>query len=217
MLKISICLIATLAACSAQEVSTAPAKKPTQKVVEPVVEPPAVAISFASVQFLEDCPDPPSPTPAAPKPATMVVPPSDAPAASQTPGTPRVSYTPPCLQSTLQVAFVSKDSRELRVSLNKLRLLSKDGVSLGTITARSPTLWQDNRYQPWDQALAPSTEVKASYKLSVPDWSKVQTTLGMSTHAATYIVEADIVVGDTTQTVRSAQFARQKPQAPPPT
>lgn len=217
MLKISICLIATLAACSAQEVSTAPTKKPTQPVVDPVVEPPAVAISFASVQFLEDCPDPPSPPPAAPKPATMVVPPSDAPAASQTPGTPRVNYVRPCLQSTLQVAFASTDTRGFRVSLNNLRLLSKDGATLGAINARSPSLWNDNRYQPWDQNLAPSAEVKASYKLSIPDWTKVQTALGISTYAATYILEADIVVGDTTQTVRSAQFARQKPQAPPPT
>lgn len=233
MNKLRICLMVSLAACSAQDenkATTPDQGAPNQGAPEPQVIAPAVAISFASVQMLDDCPDPPEEAPAAvtvpaslkPVPAVSTVAPparrapaSSPPSSPAMPGAAASHYTRPCMQSTVQLSFENKGSIEVRVSLSEVRFLSASGKSFGMIVTRSPMRWQDNGYHRWNERLTTSAELKASYKLSVPNWGEVEKALGSSSYGPMYVLEADIAVGNTVTTVRSAPFSRQRPMVPP--
>ncbi len=236
MKLLRISLIALLASCSTQEEkkSTAPPQPIVDKAPKPKFE-----ASFASVQMLDDCPDPPSGSPGAaavpssevapappappPKPATPAKPTEIAPQKMPAPSrshtapadAPAGYYKPPCQQSTIQLSLRNLGSSPAKAQVSALRLLSKDGAELASLQSRSPTKWQDGGYLAWNGEVPGDAELKASYKISSPDWNAVQTAIGGSSYGPMYVLEADIVVGTDSQTIRSAEFTRQRPLVPP--
>ncbi len=216
--------------------STAPPEPPV--VPEPPAEPMAKA-AISSVQMIQDCPDnkdpwrpkpdkpfpaqapAQDPTPAAKPSSPMPMsPPKEAQGDSLqdmdiAPGAAARGFTgeleQPCTQSTLQLAFADQGKIEGKVEVNAVRMLDPSGKEVATIEAREPAAWAGSSYEAWNETLKPGQSVNTSYKLSVPDWSKVEKAIGKSSYGFMFILEVDVSVGGELQTVRSAQFPREEP------
>ncbi len=242
-LVVSLTLVAS-AGCASQEPTESPQPKtsagdgatPKPK-PEPKAEPVAKA-AIASVQMIQDCPDPEpaAATPAAAEPAAAepaakpsapmpVSPPAQGSRAARR-AVPQGGalgdvdearyggLVQPCTQSTVQIAFSGQGDTTETVKIQAVRLLMPDGSkTLATLDARGATIWtKDGKYVPWDGTIGPHQEVKASYKLSVPDWNTVDEAIGpKGSMGHMFLLELDIDVGTQRQTVRSPQFPREEP------
>ncbi len=220
--------VVMLAACQ-KEKKTEPVPEPTPPEVPKLV---VASASIASVQMLEDCPDPKAAAgaPASPKaqeaeqaPAKRRAPAESMPASiapssdSLGPGAVgnKARYAPPCQQSTMQVSFAGQGPSSSKVVLKELRLLTPDGKSLGILKARLPTVWDESVYAPWDEVVQAGKDINVSYKITPPNWGEVEGVLGSPSHGKMFVLEADVEVGGETQTVRSIQFTRIQPQMMP--
>lgn len=177
-------------------------------------------ITVASVQMIQDCPDPepepaPADAPSAERAAPMPAQPAPGAVARSQPHqagdvAPGDSFRQPCDQSTVQLALETDGDAPVTVEIKAVRILSK-GKAVGELASRKPTLWRDNGYQPWDQTVAPGTPVKASYKLSMPSWSEVEQAIGTSSFGHMFTLEIDVAVDGQLQTVSSPEFPREEP------
>ncbi|PRQ09120.1 hypothetical protein [Enhygromyxa salina] len=187
--------------------------------VEPEQPPPklAVELAVASVQVIEDCPDPPeaAPTEAAPtlradeSMAPGVAKPSAEPAAGAArkagPG-----FVQPCTQSTMQLTLAVEGDEPQQVRVAAIRLLDKQGKTVGTLSSRKPTAWVDQSYVPWDETVG-AEEVKASYKLSLPDWNAVDAAIGQPSFGYMFKLEVDVEIAGELHTLQSPEFPREEP------
>lgn len=185
---------------------------------EPAPEPTAV---IASVQMIQDCPAAHGawrPPPVIQKAAENAVV-ADEPPAAMPPsmGAARRKSlggsgpSQPCTQSTMQLVFATPGEGSTKVAVQQVRLLDPaSGKALATLDAREPAAWADGAYQSWDETLGPRQEVKASYALSLPDWSAVERVLG-SSYGVMFVLEVDVKLGDARQTLRSSEFPRERP------
>ena len=171
--------------------------------------------TVASVQMIQDCPDPqnePSTPADTQKPAaseSMPAPGSAMRRADSDGG----SFQQPCTQSTMQLSLAHDAPDAQRIEVVGVRLLRGTDV-LGTIAARKPSKWNDTgMYDAWDERVPVGSEIKVSYRLGEPDWSKVQQKLGdgVDVYGQRYVLEVDLKMGGTTLTVRSPEFAREYP------
>lgn len=223
MLLLGIAAALCVACAPHEDESTDPEPQTTQtRVPDPEPEPAAkmATASIASVQLVQDCPEqdaaaqapmPPSPGAAA---SADEAPParSMARGAAAKPGTGGAPFRQPCTQSTMQISFTGQGPEAAEVRIEAVRLLAATGEKLGTMSARLPTAWKDDGYVTWDQKIAAKTDVKASYKLSVPNWNDVEAALGQRNPFETMLIlEVDVRVGRELQTVRSAEFVRERP------
>jgi hypothetical protein len=183
---------------------------------EPTKPTPTVAtkVSVASVQMIQDCPDNepapadegPAQAPAAERSAPM--PPS--PGAALGDVEPGGSFQQPCDQSTVQLALDNGGDGLATVEIKAVRILS-NGKVVGTLQTRKPKVWANNTYEAWDQTVAPNTPTKASYKLSLPDWSEVEKAIGTSSFGHMFTLELDVEIDGQVQTVSSPEFPREEP------
>lgn len=195
----------------------------------------ASSIKIASVQLIEDCPDP-TPPPAEPAPdiaepsaksQAKPMPPAkpQEPPSAGAPARPMDmedvaagdsefagGYPDFCTQSTIQLELATEGDKAADVTIKAIRLLAKDGKPVGELAARLPTAWDENGYSPWDQALEPGEPVKASYKLSAPDWSAVEKSIGENSFGYMFRLEVDVEIGGVTQTVQSPEVPREEPE-----
>lgn len=155
-------------------------------------------VSIASVVILEDCPDTDGHSAAVEEMADQ-----DREDSADYLGM-------PCSQSSMQIAVTGQGETSSKLKIAAIRLLGPKGQNLGTLVPRAPTIWKAEAYSAWDEMIMPKTDVKASYKLSVPNWTAVQSKLGGSTFGPLYRLEADIMIGDVTKTVRSAEIVREQ-------
>lgn len=160
----------------------------------------SVTVSVSSVQMIEDCPD----TEAKAKAASR-----QSPRRRAKPGHGK-SLRRSCSQSTVQLALENLGEAPVTVEIKAVRILAK-GEILSTLATRKPKIWTDNRYDPWDQSLAPGQPSKASYKLGEPNWSEVERKLDGDSYGRMYTLEIDIALDGELQTIRSPEFAREKP------
>lgn len=201
---------------------TAPAPAPeVAPEAPPEVATVAATASIASVQLNQDCPDARAQSKASPKnksSASMAFAPSmlepgpggSAKGMSQPRSRNKKSRRrPPCTQSTLQLAFTGQQGESSVATVKAVRLKSADGKDLGALATRMPTVWKDAGYEPWDGTIEPGTDLKTSYKISVPDWSAVEKTLGGRSYGKMYTVEVDVEIRGEVTTVTSAEFKRE--------
>jgi len=196
-------------ACQKESKPTDPVAPPTAPVEVPeVIEVAEVAI--ASVTMLEDCPDPAKVEAATEKeqrPEAKRA--QGAVAQDEMEGDSAYGYVEPCGQSTMQIAVTGQGDFSSKLKLVEVRLLGPNDEILGIIAARSPTIWNNNGYLPWDQVVQPKTDVKASYKLSLDNWGKIEKNLGRSSYGPMFLIEADIDIGGVRKTIRSSQAPRE--------
>ncbi|MFO7564851.1 MAG: hypothetical protein R6X02_19560 [Enhygromyxa sp.] len=192
---------------------------------QPPLEQPSAEtkVSVASVQMIQDCPDPaPADDDVAPaaaelaRPARPAKPPPGAAARAQPkqagdegPGGGR-SFRQPCSQSAVQLALEHEGEDPVGFEVKAVRLLS-EGKAVGELKTRKPMIWTNNSYQPWDQAVAPGSPAKVSYKLSMPSWSKVEEAIGGSSFKHMFTLELDVVIDGELRTVSSPEFPREQP------
>lgn len=157
--------------------------------------------SIASVVLGQDCPDP-DPNPETKNKADM----AKSPAMDK-----RRQLRQPCTQSNVQIAFTGQGAVSSVVKISVVRLKSAAGKELTTLVTRMPSLWRENGYEAWDGVLAPDSDHKASYKLSIPDWSAMDAALGVSSFNQMFTIEVDLDIGGTRTTVISPQFERVQP------
>lgn len=216
----------SLCACASQDGSatTAAAPATTATPEAPPPEPRAeIKIAVASVQLLQDCPDPvatptdaaapaDSTAPAAPPPAAPVAAQQQAPTAKRM--APGSNWQPPCTQSTVQLSLTNTGDREGKIRVNGIKLFDvATKRELGQITSRKPSLWNDTGvYQAWDERVAPGATVTVAYSVSDPDWEKIHKLVGETEnlYSRPLLLEIDISVDDRSQTARSPEFTRQE-------
>ncbi len=187
---------------------------------------PNATVAIASVQVIEDCPHQdkndlpalPAGSPAAPEP----------PAADEdVPARPARSMTETaagaarrgggdidsCTQSTVQLAFTGTTETPAAVRIVGTRLLRPDtNAKVGTLNVRKPKQWIDGSgYRPWDQTVPAGGSLKASYKLSMPNWAEVDKDIGKSSFGYMFILEVDVEIDGAVQTLTSPQFPREEP------
>jgi len=167
-----------------------------------------VDAAVASVQLIQDCPDPPEVA------ASWASAPSAGPMAKPTVEGDAPAWSPPCTQSTVQLALTNNGVIPGKLQVVGVRLL--EGASkreLGRLAARKPNLWtEEGIYRPWDETLAEGAHVVAAYRLGEPDWSQVQGLLapGANLYAIPLILEIELSVDGAIQTLRSPEFLRQE-------
>lgn len=167
--------------------------------------------SIASVQLKQDCPDPKSQA----KGSSALAPGIGNKKAKRKRDSSSGSFQQPCSQSTLQLAFTGQQGKSSVATLKAVRLQLADGTGLGSLATRMPTIWileEESRYVVWDGTIEPGVDHKASYKLSVPDWGAIETTLGGSSYGRMYTVEVDVEIDGKVTTLTSPQFERGRPQ-----
>lgn len=207
-----------------------PPGDPREPTVTPPTEvPPATntKVAIASVQLLQDCPDPvpaaaaPStPTPAAGASAPIVRQMGDQ-APSRSMQKPMAgdtadgsSFRRMCSQSTVQLAVTSEAAGQFRIEGVRV-LAARGGKVAGTAKLRLPTLWSDanGTYTPWDERTVAGSELKISYKLGDPDLAQAEGLVGsdFNTFSGPFMLELDVSVDGVRQTIRSAEFTREPP------
>ncbi len=173
------------------------AAAPTPPTNPPAPVPVNVAnVSIASVTILEDCADE--------DPHEGLAEDSDREDSDSEEG-----WVQPCRQSTMQIAITGQGHVSSNFSIKEVRLLGPEDAVLGVVTAREPSLWNGHAYIAWDQLVVPSTDVKASYKLSLGDWSAIEKALGKSSYGPLFVIEADVAIGAVPMTIRSGKVARE--------
>ena len=122
------------------------------------------------------------------------------------------SFRQPCTQSTVQIAFNGQGDDPGKVRIKSIVVL-KPGTDdvLGTVKARIPTAWKGGNYQPWDEVLAPKSDLKASYRISVPDWSALERKLGKGSYGNMFVLEVSLEIDGVEQIIRSPEFPREEP------
>lgn len=225
----ALVLAPALVACTSHEGKPNEATKDPQLDPKPEPEPavPTAKAVIASVQMIEDCPEeqgnwrppPAQDTPAAAAPPADEDVPQQAPsvvapgAAAEPMGDSARGWRQPCTQSTIQVVFSGQGDLTSKVEIQAVKLLDpKSGKEVARLQVREPAAWREGAYQSWDQTIGPKQEVKASYELSVPQWSDVEKVIGTgSSFGYMFALELDVKVGDQVQTVRSPEFPREEP------
>lgn len=163
---------------------------------------------------MEDCPDPvqAEPAKAAPAEGKSMQKPVEAKGALEEREAPQGDMAegdsdrysrPPCSQSTMQFAIGDSGDNAFQFAVGEIRVLDIGGKRIGVVKSRMPTLWKAEGYASWNEMVAPNTEVKASYKLSLPTWDDPNRPAGNSNHGLSFILEADVTIDGVSKTVRS--------------
>lgn len=203
---LAILSIATLSTAACQKESGGSAPPTKTPVPKPVVVA-SVAISSAALQ--ENCPDE-KPAPEGDAPESSMKPGGEKEEEKRAQGDMDADYYEPCMQSSMQIAITGQGESSSKFAIQEVRLLGPKGAVLGTIKTRGASIWKDNGYAAWDQVIAPSTDVKASYKLTLSDWSAIEKKLGTGSYGAIYMLEADVEIDGVTKTIRSGQVSRER-------
>lgn len=172
----------------------------------------AVEVAIASVTLADDCPDNRGPAWSLPAPApaeAAAAPPVADQAASQVsekraPG--GSAYSTQEGEAACEQSFVQLRVRgpaggaATRIAITKVELLDDAGAVLGELTARAPTAWQGDHYEPWGETVAAGDELATAYELTAPAWA----TYGkgpFESHDGVYTLRVTVAVGDDERTL----------------
>ena len=210
-----------------------PPGDPREPYTPPAPEQPragAYQAAIASVQLNENCPDPAA-TPAASPSPPLEVGPSAGAAIPVEQSSQRVSagarakraagdtadgrpWQPPCTQSMVQLSLRADFVGNFKIEAVRI-LDANSKKAAGTSTLRMPTLWSDanGTYTPWDARTLANQELKISYKLGEPDFSRAPELVGptFNTYMGPFILELEVSIDGKKQTIQSSEFSREPP------
>ncbi|MBX3187019.1 MAG: hypothetical protein KF819_08395 [Labilithrix sp.] len=77
--------------------------------------------------------------------------------------------------ASLQLAFFANEaSAAATVSIKSLVLVdASTKATVDTLTSSNPRVWSGASYEPWNERVTPGGDLKASYQLTTPSWSKI--------------------------------------------
>ena len=206
-----------------------PPGDPREPTVTPPTEvPPATntKVAIASVQLLQDCPDP---VPAAAAPSTPT-PGVSAPivrqmgdqAPSRSMQKPMAgdtadgsSFRRMCSQSTVQLSVQADGVQPFKIVA--VRVLAANGKKVvGSTKLRAPTTWDDatGTYGEWQEYTAAGKDLKVSYKMGDLEFTSAAERLSgdkFNTYTGPFLLEITVSAGGKRKTVRSPEFMREPP------
>jgi hypothetical protein len=117
-----------------------------------------------------------------------------------------------CDFSNVQLSLSSESiGSVVHVQIGKVALLdAATGTELQTLSAYTPVIWNGTQYVAWDESVAPSSQVKASYTLSPPAWSTLDPSFSYSHQ---YKVRIEVDAGGATVVLESPPVTRPAPFA----
>ena len=114
-----------------------------------------------------------------------------------------------CRESSVQLDIVSTAHSVSRFEVRAVRLYNKEtGALVDVLTASGAKQWLNNQYTSWNEQVAPSSTVKASYKLSTPTYGSGATDarFGFST---TYKTQVDVAIDGEVRTLAGPDAHRE--------
>ena len=179
----------------------APVTDPTLPTGEPV------QISIAAVTLADDCGTGPR-TPPAPETASIQKRSTSRAgqgAASVAYDADRIAAARACEQSSLQLRVENGTGAPATIAIRKIEIIDEDGAMVGELTARDPSRWKDDTYQPWDERIGADQVMQVSYALSQP-----------YVHAGeSYTVRVTVVAGGDERTVERRAMIEAPASLPP--
>lgn len=95
-----------------------------------------------------------------------------------------------CQQSSLQLHITATaDGTEVPFEIVSVRVTDPDAALVGSLTTRSPRVFTEDSYTPWDETIAPSDDLSVTYDTSAPDWYASGARLAWGT-----VYEVEVVV-----------------------
>lgn len=169
-----------------------------------------VGVELAAVTLADDCGDLDVPAAAAPATPALVAP------ADSCAGPGCGSLRHECEQTSMQLAFkATAGARSTSVRVKRVELLDANGATLGELKARGAKRWTNEKYVAWNQTLAPSEEVSATYALESPNYDAFGGR--WSAHEKTFQLRVTIEVGDHERVVEKQSITPAMLEPPVPT
>jgi|CXWL01.1.fsa_nt_gi hypothetical protein len=95
-----------------------------------------------------------------------------------------------CRQTSMQLSFNSTRPVAANVKIVSVRLLDVNSrQELDKLTSRAPSQWKASEYVPWDEKVLAQSALKASYKLSAPQYHTYATDSNRFAYQGTFLVE----------------------------
>ena len=117
-----------------------------------------------------------------------------------------------CQQSNVQIAFnAGTSSASAKVEIVSVTLLdSASGNVLDTLKPSHPQVWNGNGYATWDETIKPAGDLKASYDLSAPAWSKLSASDSrLSSYGTKYKLHVTLRIDGVEITLESTDLSRE--------
>jgi hypothetical protein len=116
-----------------------------------------------------------------------------------------------CQQSNVQIAFTAgAGSQSAHVEIIDVSLLeAATGKVVGTLKASKPQVWTGNAYAAWDQTIAPSAVLKASYDLSAPAWSTLSSSDSRNAYSTQYKLHVTLSIDGVQIVLESTDLSRE--------
>lgn len=171
-------------------------------------------MQVTSATLGEDCgsgglPDPPAP--AQPKKAAGSMQKPMAPGAPAEAMADSMLGQAPCQQTSLQLSVVAgSGAAATALRVTKVELFDEKGKRIGELGSRTPMVWADGLYKPWDETVAAGQSLSVSYSLSQPDWSGVADRFNK-----TYVVKVVVSVDGADQPLQREVYLQGATQLPP--
>jgi hypothetical protein len=187
-----------------------PEPEPTPIATSPVTR---LQVAIASVQLLENCPDP-APEKEAPGAAITAEPAMQEPAARSSMKRPG-GFRRMCSQSTVQLSVQADGVQPFKIEA--VRVLAANGKkAIGSTQLRMPTTWDDasGTYGAWQEYTATGKDLKVSYKMGDLEFTPAADKLSgdkFNTFSGPFLLEIVVSAGGKRRTVRSPEFTREPP------
>jgi hypothetical protein len=117
--------------------------------------------------------------------------------------------------ANVQIAFIASDATApASVSISKVVLLDmKSGATLDTLEASSPGVWNGRSYETWNEKVTPGGDLRASYDLSTPDWSTIDSSSrrssGTSSYSTPFKLRVTLLIDGAEMTIESDELQRE--------
>lgn len=196
-----------------------PQPEPTSS---PIVTSPVtrLQVAIASVQLLDDCPDPAPAPQSAPTPvrAGKASPAAASERASEHSSMQKRSsgdHRRMCSQSTVQLSVQADGVQPFKIEA--VRVLAANGKQLvGATRLRAPTTWDDasGTYGAWQEHTAAGKALSVSYKMGDLEFTDAADKLSgdkFDTFSGPFVLELEVSAGGKRKTVRSPEFTREPP------
>jgi hypothetical protein len=116
-----------------------------------------------------------------------------------------------CQQSNVQIAFTtSQGNKAAKVTIVEVTLHdATNGSKVDTLASSTPQVWTGSAYAKWDESLQPASEIKASYNLAAPGWSRLSS--GTNSYAQKYRLHVTLEI-DGVQVILESAVLNREPQ-----
>jgi hypothetical protein len=107
-----------------------------------------------------------------------------------------------CQQSNMQLSLSAVGVGVATIAVQSVRILDeKNGTMLDEIESRDAQKWNPPKYESWDHKLPASVTLTVSYKLSAPDWGKIDSSGARFSGGKTFRVEVILLVDGVPRTL----------------